>query len=79
MEPASSIIIKLGGAPKVAALVGVHRTRVYLWMRPRSVGGTGGNIPQAHQLTILRAAKEAGIDDITGESFLPRENEESES
>lgn len=73
MEPATSIIKKLGGTGKVAALVGVHPTRVSSWKRSREAGGTGGRIPQSHHLTILRAAREAGLDDVNAESLLPYE------
>jgi hypothetical protein len=77
MEPATSIIRKLGGPSKVAAIVGVHRTRVSNWMRAKESGGTGGTIPQSHHLTILRAAASMGVDGISGESFLPRDNQPS--
>jgi hypothetical protein len=75
MEPASSIIRKLGGPSKVAAIVGVHRTRVSNWMRAKDSGGTGGTIPQTHHLTILRAAASMGVEGITGDSFLPRDDQ----
>lgn len=71
MEPAHSIITQLGGPTKVAAIVGVHRTRVSNWMRPKSKGGTGGTIPQNHIHAIMSAAYEAGIF-LTGDDFLPR-------
>ncbi|MGO9432658.1 carph-isopro domain-containing protein [Rhodoblastus sp.] len=74
LEPASSIIAKLGGPSKVAAVVGVHPTRVSNWKRARASGGTGGRIPQAHHLVILRAAKECGAE-ITAEDLLPREGD----
>lgn len=74
-EPAATIIKKLGGPKKVAAIAGVHRTRVSNWMRPKEAGGTGGTIPQSHHLAILRAAAEKGCADITAETLLPREEE----
>jgi hypothetical protein len=77
MEPATSIIRKLGGPSKVAAIVGVHRTRVSNWMRAKESGGTGGTIPQTHHLTILRAAASMGVEGINGDSFLPRDNQPS--
>uniref|UniRef100_UPI00384E1C44 carph-isopro domain-containing protein n=1 Tax=Celeribacter naphthalenivorans TaxID=1614694 RepID=UPI00384E1C44 len=70
MKPASKIISKLGGAAKVAAIAGVHRTRVYKWMRAQEDGGTGGIIPQRHIPKIISAAKEMGIE-LTGDDFLP--------
>ena len=46
-------------------------------MRAKEAGGTGGTIPQSHHLTILRAAASMGVDGISGESFLPRDNQPS--
>ena len=72
LEPASSIIAKLGGPSKVAAVVGVHPTRVSNWKRAREVGGTGGTIPQKHHLSIIRLAVESGVA-IGADDLLPRE------
>ena len=79
MEPASTIIEKLGGVAAVARLTGVHRTRVSNWKRPRADGGTGGRIPQSHHVTLLRAARENGIEDISAESFLQGDAHDGEA
>jgi len=73
MEPASSIVKKLGGTSKVAEIVSRHPTRVSNWKRPRSVGGTGGQIPQSLHRTILRAAEQLGVP-ISAEDLLPYES-----
>lgn len=70
MEPATTIIKTLGGAAKVAQIAGVHRTRVYSWMRPVSAGGTGGYIPMRHIPKIIAQAKAEGVD-LSGDDFLP--------
>lgn len=70
MEPATHIIQALGGAAQVASIVGVHRTRVYRWMKSQADGGTGGIIPQRHIPKIMAAAKVAGVN-LTGDDFLP--------
>lgn len=70
MEPASKIIKKFGGAAKVAAIVGVHRTRVYGWERPKSAGGTGGVIPMPHIPKLLAAASEREIE-LSAADFIP--------
>lgn len=70
MEPASTIIKALGGPAKVAAIAGVHRTRVYGWMRARDAGGTGGVIPMAHIPKLLAAARSAGVS-LYGDDFIP--------
>lgn len=70
MEPASKIVAALGGASQVADIVGVHRTRVYGWMKPKAAGGTGGLIPFPHIAKIVDAAARQGIR-LTGDDFLP--------
>ena len=70
MEPASKIIHSLGGAAKLAAIVGVHRTRVYGWMKAKESGGTGGVIPMPHIKKIIAEAARQGIK-LTGDDFLP--------
>jgi hypothetical protein len=61
MEPAQTIIRKLGGPSAVAKIVGVHRTRVSSWQRERARGGTGGRIPQNHISAMLAYAREQNI------------------
>jgi hypothetical protein len=70
MEPARTIIRKLGGDTKVAALASVHRVTVAKWKRPRASGGTGGTIPLAHIPNLLMAAKAVGVP-LTAEDFIP--------
>jgi len=70
LEPAATVVRLLGGPTKVSRIIGIHRTKVSNWMRPKDHGGTGGIIPQRHHVAILRAAKDAGLP-ITAEDFLP--------
>lgn len=70
MEPATSIIEKLGGPSKVAGIVNVHRTRVSNWKRPKESGGTGGAIPFKHVPALLDAARGMGIP-LSADDFLP--------
>ncbi|GAA2817016.1 hypothetical protein GCM10010836_05340 [Aminobacter aminovorans] len=70
MEPAKSIVDRLGGPNAVSAIVGVHRTRVYGWMRSREDGGTGGVIPLKHAHALLAAAADKGIP-LTAAEFFP--------
>jgi hypothetical protein len=62
MEPANTIISKLGGVEVVKSITGVHRTRVSNWKRPKESGGTGGTIPAKHIPKLLNAARERGIE-----------------
>ena len=70
MEPARHIIQIFGGPNAVAQIVGVHRTRVSNWQRPKHGGGTGGVIPFKHIPKLMEAAKRQGID-LRAEDFLP--------
>jgi hypothetical protein len=70
MEPAASIVRALGGPSKVAEIVGVHRTRVSNWMRPRAKGGTGGFIPQKHVGKLLGYAIKHDKP-VSAASFIP--------
>ena len=69
MEPAQTIIRKLGGPNAVAGIVEVHRTRVSSWQRSRDSGGTDGRIPQNHIPKLLAFARENGID-LSAADFL---------
>lgn len=70
MQPAQSIVAKLGGPTKVARIVSVHRTRVHGWMQPRESGGTGGVIPIKHVPALLAFAIANGID-LGANDFIP--------
>lgn len=70
MEPASTIIAKLGGNAVVAEITGVHPTRVANWKRAKSTGGTGGTIPFRHVPKLLDAAQRKSIP-LTAGDFLP--------
>lgn len=76
MEPARTIINRLGGPNKVAEITGVHRTRVSNWARNKDAGGTGGVIPFKHVPALLAAAKDASIE-LTADDFLPKADAET--
>lgn len=65
LDPAYSVIRKFSGPDEklgvginaVAAITGVHRTRVYRWMRPVEKGGTGGFIPNPHDRSLIEYAR----------------------
>lgn len=62
MEPARTIIALLGGPSRAAAICKVRRIQAWRWSAPRARGGSGGQIPQRHHRSILRFAREHGID-----------------
>jgi len=71
MEPANTIIGRLGGFTAVAAIAGVHRTRVYSWTWDKDKGGTGGLIPAKHMVSLISYANTKGIE-LSGNDFVPR-------
>lgn len=82
MEPASSIIKKLGGEAAVTALLceaavrlGLPKLKVsytapYRWQHPRDKGGTDGLIPQRFHPVLLDYARAQDIP-LSAEDFLP--------
>lgn len=65
MEPANQIVKDLGGPAAVAAIAGVHRTRVYGWL-------STGIIPLKHIPKLIAAARLQGKD-WSADRFLPRQ------
>lgn len=61
LEPARTIIAKLGGIKRVAEALELDFTRPYRWMLPPSKGGTGGTIPSRHHQRLLDWADEQGL------------------
>lgn len=74
MEPARSIIRKLGGEANVALIVQRASTAPYRWQYPRDKGGTEGVIPQRYHPMLLDYARANGID-LKPEEFLPVANQ----
>lgn len=70
MNPAKSIIDRLGGATAVAAITGRHVSRVYRWMLPKAEGGTDGVIPHAEAVKILRHSREQQIGIVPDDFFV---------
>lgn len=58
MEPAKSIIERMGGEAVVAAITGTALSTPYGWQKPKREGGTGGWIPQKYHHALLEFAKE---------------------
>jgi hypothetical protein len=71
MEPAATIIKKLGGAAAVASIAETALSAPYRWQAPRHRGGTGGCIPQRHHQSLLAFARQHGIA-LAADEFLPR-------
>lgn len=70
MEPASSIIEKLGGHKAVSEGIGVSYTAPYRWTYPRRRGGTDGYVPYRHIAPLLKMAVALGIE-LAASDFQP--------
>lgn len=69
MEPARTIIERLGGPAKVAEITGTALTAPYRWQVAVEKGGTGGFIPRKYHRQILDFAGANEID-IAASDFL---------
>lgn len=70
LDPARSIVERLGGEIKVSRITRSSLSTPYSWQYPKEKGGTGGNIPQRHHRTLLDYARENRIP-LKAEDFLP--------
>jgi hypothetical protein len=70
LDPARSIVARLGGEAVVKDITQVSGSTPYVWQYPRENGGTGGTIPQRHHRKMLDYAKQNKIA-LKAEDFLP--------
>ena len=71
MEPAKTIIERLGGEAKVSEITGTSFTAPYRWQHSKQKRGTGGLIPQKYHRLLLDYAAANGID-LKAEDLIPR-------
>ncbi len=72
MDPARSIITKLGGEAAVAHICGTATSAPYRWQHARERGGTGGLIPQRHHRALMDYAQANRIPLAAEEFLAPR-------
>lgn len=70
MEPAKTIIERLGGTDAVARITCTASTAPYRWQYARDKGGTNGLIPQRYHRVLLDYAEQHSIR-LNAEDFLP--------
>lgn len=79
LEPARTIIEKIGGEKaqsisakciRVGEIIGLDRSRVYRWMRPRQAGGRDGLVPDKYQRVLLEYARANKIDLSASDFFV---------
>lgn len=75
MEPASTIIKRLGGEARASQITGTSAATPYKWQYPRSAKGTGGTIPLRHHRAILEYSKAHRLG-ITAEDLQPCERDQ---
>lgn len=76
LEPAATVVRKLGGPPVAAQICGVRVSSVYRWLWPLTptsgdMRGSGGMIPARHQIAILEWSKRNG-NPVRPEDFFVR-------
>jgi hypothetical protein len=76
MEPAATIIARLGGEKIVSEIAGRAYTAPYRWQHPVEKGGTGGLIPQRLHTKLLDYARANDIP-LSASDFLPVHDETS--
>ena len=74
MEPAHTIIERLGGHAKVSEITGTAYTAPYRWTYPKDRKGTGGRIPDRYWWTLLDYARAQDIP-LRAEDFMPEREE----
>ncbi len=72
------VIEKFGGYSAVAEILDINVSRVYRWTYSPDKGGTGGTIPQKHQIPLMAAAKERGIA-LSPADFFPSDIAKTEA
>lgn len=61
MEPAKSIVARIGGPRIVSGLLGLTPGALTKWWTPRERGGCGGLIPSAHIVKLIPLARARGV------------------
>jgi hypothetical protein len=72
LEPARTVLAKIGGVDVAAEVTGKHVSRIYRWTYPREKGGTGGVVPHDDATKLLAHAREKSID-LKAEDFFQAE------
>ena len=60
LEPAYTVVEKLGGKSAVAAQLNLDKSTLSRWCKP-APGGTGGIIPQRYWPALIEMARKQGV------------------
>jgi len=69
LEPARTVLEKIGGVDVAAKVTGKHVSRIYRWTYSREKGGTGGVVPHEDATKLLEHARANQID-LKAEDFF---------
>ena len=72
IDPAKTVIARMGGASRVSEITGRNIATVYRWMNPRERGGTDGIIPHEDARKLLECAEKNGLDLVHSDFFEAR-------
>jgi hypothetical protein len=72
LEPARTVLAKIGGVEVASKVTGKHVSRIYRWTYPREKGGTGGVVPHDDATKLLAHARAKEID-LTADDFFQAE------
>lgn len=70
LEPAASLIEKLGGPQAIAKATGFTEAWIYRWRYPLERGGTDGRIPSKAQRAIWQACQQGRLPKIQPADLL---------
>lgn len=74
LDPAFSVLQRLGGKNAVAAELNLSSSTLSRWCSPRPKG-TGGAIPQRYWPQLLALAKKGNVSLVVGDLYLLRNEE----
>jgi hypothetical protein len=72
LDPAKTVVARVGGPQKVSDITGRNIATVYRWMTEKARGGTEGVIPHDDAKKLLGHAETAGIDLVPADFFTAR-------
>ena len=78
LEPASTVLAKVGGVKVAAEVTGKHPSRIYSWTYSKNKGGTGGVVPHDDATKLLKHAGENNLPLTPADFFMVDESPPNE-
>jgi hypothetical protein len=70
LDPAATIIARLGGVQNVSVALGLNPITVMRWSYPRCKGGSAGLVPSNRQRDLLDLGKAIGAEITPADFFV---------